>query len=73
MPATTQTVQPSRDRVKAFAQRAVFMVSIPVGSALLCLENDCQVVYDSRSGACPKCGSRASLSVKQYIERRSVA
>lgn len=71
--ATPTTVQPPPDRVKSFAQRAVFMVSIPASRALLCLENDCQMIYDSVSGACPKCGSRASLSVLRYIERRGVA
>lgn len=71
--ATNVKVLPPPDRVKPYAQRSLFMVSIPVARALLCVESDCEMVYDSLAGACPKCGSRAALNVRCILERRSAA
>lgn len=73
MPATPEKVQPPPDRVKPYSQKSVFMVSIPENRLVKCLEDDCRVYYDEIAQACPKCGSRASMSVSRYLDRRGAA
>lgn len=67
MPATPEKVQPSPKPVKL----PPHLTHIPGERLLFCL--DCKSGWDSRAGACPACGSRASLHVLRVLDRRSAA
>ena len=43
-------------------------------SAVLCLELDCNAVYDGSAGApCPRCGSVVSYPLAAWLDRRARA
>lgn len=45
--------------------------SVPGAVAALCVEPDCQRVFDCRLGACPACGSTVYLLVLATLDRRA--
>ena len=64
MRITNTNLQPDRPRVKA----SEIYQTVPLNLAQLCL--DCSSVYDQRAGACPTCGSKASLGLLRVVDRK---
>ena len=63
----TENLRPSPKPVKL----PPYLTHIPGERLLFCL--DCKSGWDSLAGACPACGSRASLHVLRVLDRRSAA
>jgi len=42
--------------------------TVALNLAQLCL--DCSQIYDQRAGACPICGSKASLGLLRVVDRK---
>jgi hypothetical protein len=53
-----------------FSQReAPVALALPLWRAVLCVEQECSVLYDSRLRSCPACGSLQRLTVACILDR----
>ena len=62
---TKEKVQPNPKPVKL----PPHLTHIPGDRLLFCV--DCKSGWDSLTGACPACGSRAALAVLRILDRRT--
>ena len=48
------------------------MTVIPLARAVLCLEADCEAIFDVASAACPRCGSETLVNLSRLVNRAPV-